>query len=72
MTGQQLTGAQLKWRRKRLDWTQTEMAKAVGVTRNTIARWERDEMRITTAMSILIDTVYQAAMREKGSQKGGK
>jgi len=67
-----MIGAQLKWRRKRLDWTQTEMAKAVGVTRNTIARWERDEMRITTAMSILIDTVYQAAIREKGSQKGGK
>ena len=66
-----MTGAQLKWRRKRLDWTQTEMAKATGVTRNTIARWERDEMRITTAMSILIETVYQAAMKKK-LKKGGK
>jgi len=66
-----MSGAQLKWRRKRLDWTQTEMAKATGVTRNTIARWERDEMRITKAMSILIETVYQAAMKEK-TQKGGK
>jgi transcriptional regulator with XRE-family HTH domain len=59
-----MTGAQLRWRRKRLDWTQTEMAKAVGVTRNTIARWERDEMRITTAMSILIETVYQAEIKK--------
>ena len=66
-----MTGAQLRWRRKRLDWTQTEMAKATGVTRNTIARWERDEMRITKAMSILIETVYKAAMKEK-TQKGGK
>ena len=47
------------------------MAKATGVTRNTIARWERDEMRITKAMSILIETVYKAAMKEK-TQKGGK
>jgi transcriptional regulator with XRE-family HTH domain len=66
-----MTGAQLKWRRKRLDWTQSEMAKAVGVTRNTIARWERDEMRITLAMSMLIETVYQAAIK-KVQQKGGK
>jgi transcriptional regulator with XRE-family HTH domain len=65
-----MTGAQLRWRRKRLDWTQAEMAKAVGVTRNTIARWERDEMRITLAMSKLIETVYQAAMKEI-QQKGG-
>ena len=47
------------------------MAKAVGVTRNSIARWERDEMRITTAMSMLIETVYQAAMKEKTQKKGG-
>jgi transcriptional regulator with XRE-family HTH domain len=67
-----MTGAQLKWRRKRLDWTQAEMAKAVGVTRNTIARWERDAMRITTAMSMLIETVYQAAMKQKTQKKGGK
>jgi len=59
-----MTGAQLRWRRKRFNWTQTEMAKATGVTRNTIARWERDEMRITKAMSILIETVYQAAIKE--------
>jgi DNA-binding XRE family transcriptional regulator len=47
------------------------MAKAVGVTRNTIARWERDEMRITTAMSILIETVYQAEIK-KVSEKEEK
>jgi transcriptional regulator with XRE-family HTH domain len=66
-----MTGAQLRWRRKRLGWTQTEIAKAVGVTRNTIARWERDEMRITLAMSKLIETVYQGAMKEKTQKEGG-
>jgi transcriptional regulator with XRE-family HTH domain len=66
-----MTGAQLRWRRKRLDWTQTEMAKAVGVTRNTIARWERDEMRITTAMAKLIDIVYETAI-QKSQQKEEK
>jgi transcriptional regulator with XRE-family HTH domain len=65
-----MTGAQLRWRRKRLDWTQAEMAKAVGVTRNSIARWERDEMQITLAMSKLIETVYQAAIKEV-QKKGG-
>jgi len=64
-----MTGPQLRWRRKRLDWTQTQMAKAVGVTRNTIARWERDEMRITTAMSLLIDAVYQAAIKQSGEKE---
>jgi DNA-binding XRE family transcriptional regulator len=46
------------------------MAKAVGVARNSIARWERDEMQITLAMSKLIETVYQAEMK-KTQKKGG-
>jgi DNA-binding XRE family transcriptional regulator len=44
------------------------MAKAVGVTRNTIARLERDEMRITEPMSRLIQSVYDAEMKKRGGK----
>jgi transcriptional regulator with XRE-family HTH domain len=32
--------------RKRLCWTQRQIAEAVGVTANSVARWEREEMAI--------------------------
>jgi transcriptional regulator with XRE-family HTH domain len=63
-----MQGSQLRWRRTRLDWTQELMAKAVGVTRNTIARLERDEMRITEPMSRLIQSVYDAEMKKRGGK----
>lgn len=50
-------GKQLRSIRKRLDWTQAEMAKAVGVASNTVARWERDEMSISEPMARLIRTI---------------
>ncbi len=39
-----MTGAQLRRLRKRLAWTQAQLAEALGVTRNTVARWERGEL----------------------------
>jgi transcriptional regulator with XRE-family HTH domain len=35
-----MTPAQLKRRRASLGWSQTRLAEALGVTRNTINRWE--------------------------------
>jgi DNA-binding XRE family transcriptional regulator len=59
-------GKLLRWRRERLGWTQEQMAKAVGTTRNTIARWERDEVGISKPMARLIESVYQAEIKKRG------
>jgi putative transcriptional regulator len=40
-----MTGTQIKELRKTLGYTQAKLAEEVGVTPNTIARYERDELR---------------------------
>ncbi len=39
-----MTGAQIKQLRKALGYTQAKLAEEVGVTANTVARYERDEL----------------------------
>jgi transcriptional regulator with XRE-family HTH domain len=41
-----MTGRELARERRRVGLTQVAMAERVGVTSNTVARWERGEMRI--------------------------
>lgn len=41
-----MKGAALRKRRKALGMTQVELAQALGVTSNTVARYERDESGI--------------------------
>lgn len=40
-----MTGAHIKELRKALSYTQARLAEEVGVTPNTIARYERDEFK---------------------------
>jgi putative transcriptional regulator len=40
-----MTGAQIKELRKSLGYTQAKLAEEVGLTPNTIARYERDELK---------------------------
>jgi transcriptional regulator with XRE-family HTH domain len=54
-----MTGAQLKRIRSELGWTQAQVAKELGVTSNTVARWERDEVKIREPMVRLIQSVYR-------------
>ncbi len=49
-----MSGKELLKIRKRLKWTQATLAYAVGVTWNTIARWERGEMVISEPAARLI------------------
>jgi predicted ATPase len=49
-----LSPAQLRTRRKALGLSQQALARAVGVTTNTIARWERGERRIAHAQLLHI------------------
>jgi putative transcriptional regulator len=40
-----MTGIQIKDLRKALGYTQAKLAEEVGVTGNTVARYERDELK---------------------------
>lgn len=40
-----MTGAEIKQLRKALDYTQARLGEEIGVTANTIARYEREELR---------------------------
>jgi DNA-binding XRE family transcriptional regulator len=52
-----MTGKQLKTIRVRMGLTQYEFADRVKMTRNSIARMERDEMIVTPPMELLITFV---------------
>ena len=49
-----MNGAQLREIRQRLALTQQEFAKQIGVTPNSVARWERDEMKMTEPVARLV------------------
>ena len=57
-----MKGKTLRAIRKRLGLTQAELAKQIGVTGNTLARWERDELPIREPIARLIHTL-QAGKR---------
>ncbi len=43
--------------RKRLKWTQVKLAKEVGVTVTTLARWERGEVSISEPVARLVTMI---------------
>lgn len=52
-----MKGKTLRAIRKRLGLTQVQLAKRIGITSNTVARWERDELPIREPMVRLIHTL---------------
>src|SRR5262249_52928163 len=60
-----INAAQLKDRRRALGLTQQELASALGVTSNTVARWERGEREIgqPQLVEIAIERLEQHAAR---------
>ena len=58
-----MTGAELRRIRKRLRLTQVQMADRLGVHGNSVARWEREEVRITEPAARLIRFVATSARK---------
>lgn len=52
-----MTGAELRKRRDKLGVSQSKLGEALGVSSNTIARWERDEMGIPAFLGLALQTV---------------
>jgi len=50
-----MNGKELRSIRKRLGWTQAQMAAAIRVTANTVARRERDERAISESTALLVE-----------------
>ena len=54
------TGSQLREHRRARRLTQRAFAVALGVTANTVARWERDEVRIPAPVGVLLHAQREA------------
>lgn len=55
-----MQGEQVNKIRKRLKLTQAQFAELVGVTPNTVARWERGEMEMREPTARLIQSIHAA------------
>jgi DNA-binding transcriptional regulator YiaG len=64
-----MTGAELRRIRTRLGLTQAALAERLGVTGNTVARWERDEVRITEPAGRLIAFVAGSAPERRRKRR---
>ena len=53
-----MKGNELRAIRKKLGWTQVQIAEALRVTANTVARWERGERAISEAIALLVEKTY--------------
>lgn len=60
-----MEGNQLRSIRKKLGWTQEQMASELGVAANTIARWERGERGISESRAVLIRKTYAERQPKK-------
>ena len=52
-----MTGVEIRAFREKLGWTQMALAEAIGVTSNTVARWERGEMAISEPAARLLQKI---------------
>jgi DNA-binding transcriptional regulator YiaG len=52
-----MSGVEIPVLRAKLGWTQMALAEAMGVTSNTVARWERGEMAISEPAARLLQKI---------------
>ena len=60
-----MKGKELRAIRTKLRWTQMDMAKALKVAGNTVARWERDERPISASMAKLVEIIFRTERKAK-------
>jgi transcriptional regulator with XRE-family HTH domain len=54
-----MTGRELKAAREQLDWSQQQLAEAIGVNRSTILRYESGEIVIPKRSDIALKKVFK-------------
>jgi transcriptional regulator with XRE-family HTH domain len=60
-----MKGDKLRERRQALGLTQQRLADRLGVSRNTVARWEREEMAIPGFLGLALKTIEREKPRKK-------
>ena len=65
-------GDELRRLRRKLGWTQEQLADAVGVAPNSVARWERDELGIRESAVRLIRRIVAEHAEHKPGRKEAK
>ena len=65
----EMTGQQLRQTRQRLGLTQAALAERLGVSPNTVARWERNEVPIREPMARLIRFLAKTEMKAKPKKR---
>jgi transcriptional regulator with XRE-family HTH domain len=66
-----MTDVEIRAFRKKLGWTQVALAEAIGVTSNTVARWERGEMAISEPAARLLQKIAAERRARSGKRRGG-
>ncbi|MFL6230941.1 MAG: helix-turn-helix domain-containing protein [Pyrinomonadaceae bacterium] len=64
-----MTGIQIKDLRKSLGYTQAKLGEEVGVTSNTIARYEREELRPSPSVMKLLGMLETLAAEKLAAEK---
>ena len=60
VTGRKLlSGREIRFLRKRMDWTQADLARLIGVDAQTVARWEKGESRVPGPADRIIRVAYR-------------
>lgn len=70
ITVHRLTSHMLKRERERLNLTQAGLAIELGVTRNTIARWEMGLYPVPRWACFFLAVILPGILAEKGGQRG--
>ena len=63
-----MTGGEIRALREKLGWTQMALAEAIGVTSNTVARWERGEMAISEPAARLLQKIAAEQRSRSGKR----
>lgn len=62
-----MTGTEIKKLRKALGYTQAKLAEEIGITANTIARYERDELKPSPPVLKLLKLLEILATERKAA-----